>query len=139
MNHVFLCDTFKGVVKTSEKDNKYREEHADTSRKEVEYLIKSLSLSNVRILEGVFPDDTGKYIEKEKFRLSHVDVDAYYSAKDIIDWIWKKMVVGGMIIYDDYGFEGCRGIAELVEEQRNYLDRLIIHNLNGHGIVIKIA
>lgn len=44
-----------------------------------------------------------------------------------------------MIIYDDHGFEGCRRIKELVEEQRNYLDRLIIHNLNGHGIVIKIA
>jgi O-methyltransferase len=48
------------------------------------------------------------------------------------------MVIGGIIVFDDYGFSGCGGITKYVNEERNKNDRLIIHNLNGHGIIIKI-
>lgn len=137
---VYLCDTFTGVVKASDEDSKYKGgEHADTSRREVETLINAFSLSNVVILEGVFPDDTSMSIDQETFRFCHIDVDVYQSAKDILHWIWDRIVIGGIVVYDDYGFEGCNGITKLVEEQRNCHDRLIIHNLNGHAIVVKIA
>jgi O-methyltransferase len=137
---VYLCDTFMGVVKASDKDSKYRGgEHADASRNEVETLLNALGLSNVVILEGVFPDDTAKSIDGETFRFCHIDVDVYQSAKDILDWIWDKIAIGGIVVYDDYGFEGCDGITRLVEEQRHCPDRLIIHNLNGHAIVVKIT
>ena len=48
------------------------------------------------------------------------------------------MPVGGMIVFDDYGFSGCEGVTKLVDEERNKNDRIVIHNLNGHGIIIKI-
>ncbi len=60
---VFLCDTFKVVVKASEKDE----------------------LRNVRFLQGIFLDQTAHQIDSSAFRFCHVDV--YRSAKDIIDWI----------------------------------------------------
>jgi O-methyltransferase len=48
------------------------------------------------------------------------------------------MVHGGIIVYDDYGFKGCDGITKYVEEQIPREDRLVIHNLNGHAIILKL-
>jgi len=47
------------------------------------------------------------------------------------------MVPGGIIVYDDYGFSSCAGITKYVNEQVMCKDRVVIHNLNGHAIVIK--
>ena len=136
---VYLCDTFSGVVKASGKDSKYKGgEHADTTRQIVEQLLDDLGLTKVTILEGVFPEQTAHIIKESKFRFCHIDVDVYQSAKDIIDWIWDKMSLGGIIVYDDYGFHACTGITKYVEEQNNNPDRIILHNLNGHAVVIKI-
>ncbi len=136
---VFLCDTFSGVVKAGAKDSTYKGgEHADTSRQVVEELIFTrMNLDNVEILEGIFPDQTGHRLEGMKFRLCHIDVDVYQSAKDIVDWIWDRMIPGGIVLYDDYGFANCDGITEYVEEQMLFRDRIVIHNLNGHAIVLK--
>jgi len=128
------------VVKAGVKDSTYKGgEHADTSRQAVEELIFTrMNLDNVEILEGIFPDQTGHRVEGLQFRFCHIDVDIYQSAKDIVDWIWDRMVHGGIIVYDDYGFYGCDGITKYVEEQMNCRDRLVIHNLNGHAIILKL-
>ncbi|MCF6768484.1 TylF/MycF family methyltransferase [Thiotrichales bacterium 19S11-10] len=139
-NKVYLCDTFTGIVKASEKDSKYiGGEHNDTSQEIVENLIfKKMQLNNVEILTGIFPDETANKIQEDTFRLCHIDVDVYQSAHDIIEWIWSKMCVGGIIVYDDFGFKGCEGITKHVEEQMHLKDRIVLHNLNGHAIIIKI-
>lgn len=48
------------------------------------------------------------------------------------------MVYGGIIVYDDYGFKNCAGITKHVEEQMNCNDRLVVHNLNGHALILKL-
>jgi len=138
---VYLCDTFKGVVKAGPNDAVYiGGEHADTSRAAVEALVfDDLKLANVHILEGIFPDETGAAVENERFRLCHIDVDVYESAKGIVEWIDSKMAVGGIYVYDDYGFANTGGVTKFVEEQRHLPDRLVLHNLNGHAEVIRIA
>jgi O-methyltransferase len=136
---VYLCDTFQGVVKASERDRIYKGgEHADTSIQKVHTILGRLQLKNVKILTGIFPDDTEHLIPaNERFRFCHVDVDVYDGAKDIVDWMWDRLVVGGMMVYDDYGFMICDGVTRFVNEQRGLDDRIVIHNLNGHAIVIK--
>jgi len=138
-SNIYLCDTFEGVVKASEKDNAYQnQEHADTSPKIVFELINRLGLKNIEILKGIFPDDTGAQVESNKFKFCHIDVDVYESAKSVTEWIWDKMVLGGVIVFDDFGFKSMQGVTLFVESQRMKSDRLVIHNLNGHGIIIKI-
>jgi O-methyltransferase len=141
-NRTYLCDTFSGVVKAGNYDADYKGgEHCDTSREIVQQLVEDkMKLSNVTILEGVFPEESARYLEEHKttFRLCHVDVDVYQSAKDIMSWIWKRMVVGGIVVYDDYGFITCGGITRFVNEQKAMADRHVLHNLNGHAVVIKL-
>lgn len=140
--NLYIADTFEGVVKTSDKDKYYSGgEHKDTSQQIVESLLKdTVKYNNYKILKGIFPDDTAHEVGgNEIFGLCHIDVDVYDSAKDIISWVWDKMIIGGMIVFDDYGFHTCTGITKLVNEQRDLKDRIIIHNLNGHAIMVKIA
>jgi O-methyltransferase len=136
---VFLCDTFFGCVKAGPNDSAYLGgEHSDTSEQIVKDLLNQLNINNASILTGIFPEDSGNIVKDKKFRFCHIDVDIYESAKNIVDWIWDKMVPGGIFVYDDYGFMGCDGITKYVNEQIDLKDRMVIYNLNGHAIVIKI-
>ena len=137
---IYLCDTYEGIVKAGEKDHFWRGgEVSDTSVERVEELIKQLNLKNCQILKGIFPEDTGHNLADKKFRLCHIDVDVYLSAKDTLNWIWGKLEVGGVVVFDDYGHVQCDGITELVEEESEKADRLVIHNLAGHAIMIKVS
>lgn len=136
---LFLADTFTGVAKATDNDKFYNGgEHADTTIETVDFLLKN-KYQQYKILQGIFPEDTAHLIPSEdKFGLCHIDVDVYESAKDIVNWIWDKMIVGGIIVFDDYGFHTCDGVTKYVNEQKNKTDRVIIHNLNGHALMIKI-
>ncbi len=138
---LFCCDTFQGIVKASEDDNFFKGgELGDVSLDKIKNLFqKELKLDNTSFLVGIFPEDTGHEVENNKFRLCHIDVDVYLSAKDIIDWVWDKLSVGGVIVFQDYGFPRTAGITKLVNENRDRKDCVVIHNLNGNGLMIKCA
>ena len=137
---VYLCDTFEGVVKAGARDTRYHGgEHADTSVIEVERVLAAVEVANVRILKGIFPDHTAHLIPaNERFRFCHIDVDVYQSANDVMAWVWPRLVPGGIVVFDDYGFRACRGVTDLVNEMSQQ-DRLVLHNLNGHAVAVKIG
>jgi O-methyltransferase len=136
---VYLCDTFSGVVKGGGQDEFYKGgEHADTSKDLVQGLLQSLQIKNARVIQGVFPDESGSVLADCSLRLVHIDVDTYQSAKDIMEWAWRRVVPGGMVVFDDYGFSVCAGIKRLVHEQAAHADKLALHNLNGHAIIVKL-
>ena len=135
---VFLCDTWHGVVKTSAIDIYYRDgKHDDASREVVEQLTQKLGLRNVELLQGTFPDETAAPIADRTFRMCHCDVDVYDSAKDVFEWVWPRLSPGGVVVFDDYGCPATPGVTKLVDQQRMLEDRLVLHNLNGHGVVVK--
>lgn len=137
-NMVYLCDTFKGVVKAGALDPRYKGgELADSSPEVVDRLVRKVGLNNVQVLAGIFPEETGHLIADREFRFCHIDVDVYQSAADCVGWVWPRLINGGLIVYDDYGFKGCEGVTRFVNEQRLERDRLILHNLNGHAVAIK--
>ena len=137
---VYLCDTFTGIVKASRADWFYTGgEHSDASRADVEDLVfRRMGLENVRIVEGAFPESATFEMDQTRFRFCHIDVDVYESANDILRWVWDRMVIGGIVVYDDYGFPRTSGVTKHVNEQQALPDRLYLYNLNGHGILIKI-
>lgn len=135
----YLADTFVGVAKATEKDTFYNGgEHADTSQEVVENLLSN-KYHKYKILKGIFPNETSSLINDDiEFGFCHIDVDVYESSKDIVDWVWSRLIKGGIIVFDDYGFHTCDGVTKFVNEQKNKSDRVVIHNLNGHAVVIKL-
>jgi O-methyltransferase len=135
----YLCDTFTGVAKAGASDRHYKgREHADTSKEAVLALARRLELHRIEVLEGVFPDESGIFVADKRFRFCHIDVDVYQSGLDVLEFVWPRMVRGGMVVFDDYGSLSTGGITQLVNEQRVEADRLMLHNLNGHAIFVKL-
>lgn len=139
VNNLYLCDTFSGVVKTGEKDSQYKGgEHADCSIDNVKYVLSLTNPNKVKILQGIFPEDTASQIPSEEvFKFAHIDVDVYQSTKDILEWVWEKLVVGGVVVFDDYGVVQCDGVTKIVNEYLSRTDRVTTYNLNGHAVMVK--
>lgn len=138
---IYLADTFCGVCKSGEMDLYYKGgEHNDTSEKIVYNLLHETVRNykdRIKILKGVFPDETGDLISKdERIKLIHIDVDVYKSARDIILWLENKLTDDAFVIFDDYGFETCNGITKYVNEL-NKDNWFLIYNINGHAILTK--
>ena len=137
---VFLCDTFEGVVKAGSEDKSYRGgEHADTSVPVVQDLVKKLEVTNLEILVGIFPEDTEQKVADRNFRFCHIDVDVYQSGKDVLSWVWPRLAVGGIVVFDDFGFSSTRGITQLVHEQEVQPGLVCVQNINGHAIFVKTS
>ncbi len=138
---MFLADTFQGVAKAGSEDPWYRGgEHADTSPTMVQALADRVGVS-VELLIGMFPEDTAARIEDRTFRLVHIDVDVYDSARDTLEWAWPRLSVGGVVVFDDYGSFQCEGVATLGRQlfALNLQVGRLVHNLNGHLVLFKLT
>lgn len=137
-NKVYLFDTFEGIVKASDIDDCYNGgEHSDTNEYIVKKLVDDLNLDNTIICKGIFPDQTSHLLPNEPIAFCHIDVDVYNSAKDIFNFVWSKMLSGGIVVFDDYGFITTKGVTLLVNELKKQDDLICLYNLNGHAVFIK--
>lgn len=134
-----LCDTFSGVALAGERDPSYHGgEHADTSVEIVESLFRGCLLNRPDIRVGIFPTETGQAIAGQSFSFVHIDVDVYESALRAAEAAWPLMSAGGAMVFDDYGFVKTQGVRRAVDELGERLDGCLrIHNLNGHGLLLK--
>ncbi len=139
---VVLADTFRGVVGAGSEDPWYRGgEHADTSVAMVEDLLGRFPGVRTQVAEGMFPDDTGDALAERSLRLVHIDVDVYDSAKATLEWAWPRLGVGGLVVFDDYGFYECEGVAALGAELMAAAGTVLrgITSLNGHLTLVKLT
>jgi O-methyltransferase len=135
---LYLADTFRGVVKTGKADTSYKGgEHAETSPEIVQILLTTNGLNDYTILEGVFPEETSSKISAECIRFCHIEVDVYQSAKDIFEWLWPRLSVGGVVVFGDYGLSTCPGVTKFVNELVGRAGLVFVHNLNGHAVLVK--
>ena len=136
---VYAADTFRGVVKASDWEHYKDGAHADTSRNVVLDLLEEVAAKNCVILEGIFPEDTGGEVSEEVFSLVHIDVDVYRSARDVFEFVWERVSVGGVVVFDDYGFvSACPGIRRLVTELKSDGDKLFLPGPSGHAYILKL-
>jgi O-methyltransferase len=137
---MFLCDTFTGVVKAGAEDRVYRGgEHGDADERTVLELAGRMGLKNVEVLVGVFPEETGAAVADRVFAFAHIDVDVYGGARDAFRWLLPRLLVGGVVVFDDYGSTATDGIRRFVDELHGHPDLAIVRNLNGQAVAIRRA
>jgi hypothetical protein len=54
-------------------------------------------------------------VEQELFGLVHVDVDIYSASISCLNFFWPRLVKGGIMVVDDYGFTTCLGVKQAVD------------------------
>ncbi|HKR26200.1 MAG TPA: TylF/MycF/NovP-related O-methyltransferase [Acidobacteriaceae bacterium] len=109
-----LFDTFAGMPETDHAHDLHRMgDFADTSLESVRSFVGNRERTECH--PGFIPD-TFTGMERSAIALAHVDVDIYRSVKDCCDFIYPRLVPGGTMIFDDYGFPTCPGAREAVDE-----------------------
>lgn len=60
--------------------------------------------------------DTLDVVSDKKFCLVHIDCDQYRSVKECVEFFYPRMVKGGIMIFDDYGFVLTPGATKAVDD-----------------------
>lgn len=113
---VWGIDSFEGLPDASEHDNYHKKgDFAETSYENLKGYF-AIQHRNVNLLQGFSPYVFNAIHPHKKFSYVHVDVDLYQSVKDALDYFYPRMVEGGIMIFDDYGFESTSGAKIAIDE-----------------------
>jgi len=116
-------DTFAGQPAESWREGDVHRpgEFADTSFDAV----RAAMPQNVVLVPGLFPASARDFSEWICF--AHVDFDLGQSTVDAIDWLRPRMASGGIVVFDDWGWKNCPGVAKAIKETGLPVKRSEVH------------
>ena len=133
-----LFDTFQGMPSTANDDPCGIKEgrFGDTSLSAVQEYLKEFPF--VKFHLGYIPDTLAP-VKESRFAFVHIDVDLYQTTKDCLEFFYQRMVSGGVMIFDDYGWaifrdSEKRAADEFFRDKEETLTSL----RTGQCIVIKL-
>lgn len=135
----FVCDTFSGVVNSSQKDTFFKNgEYSNASIEDVKE-VENITGQKFYIVEGIFPDSIEKINISKPVSFAHIDVDTYVSAKESLDFLLENAIQGAMIILDDYGGWFTDGVTKFGNELKSNKELVVIPNHLGQLIIYKLS
>ena len=134
----FVCDTFSGVVGSSEVDTFFKNsEYKDANPNDVRE-VENKTGQKFNIVEGIFPSSINNFVINKPISFAHIDVDTYVSAKQSLDFLLNNSINGAMIILDDYGGWFTDGITKFGNELKQNKQLVVIPNHLGQLIIYKL-
>lgn len=133
-----LFDTFTGLPPIADKDPSGLKPgmFGDVNLNDVKDYLQMFSFTVFH--PGVMPE-TFEAVEDRRFAFVHVDVDLYKTAKDCCDFFYSRMVRGGVMIFDNYGFQPYRGAEKrAVDEFFNDKPECPVSLPTGQCLIIKL-
>jgi predicted O-methyltransferase YrrM len=91
---------------------------------------------NIHVLKGWIPERFAE-VGDRLFKLVHIDVDLYAPTRDSLAFFYERMVPGGIIVMDDYGFANCPGAHRAANAFMATRPESIIHLPTGQGVIIR--
>ena len=92
--------------------------------------------ANVAYHRGWIPDGFRDSAEL-RFSLVHLDVDLYQPTRDALAFFYRRLLPGGVLICDDYGFLTCPGATRAVEEFMGGVEERLIRLPTGQAYFVK--
>lgn len=131
-----LFDSFTGMPETDKEADLHKKgDFQDTS---LESVTAWIGQGNVIYHQGWLPD-TFAGLEDEKIAFSHIDVDIKSSVRGCCEFIYPRLVPGGVMIFDDYGHVTCPGARAAVDEFFADKPEKPLVLAHGQAIVFKLT
>ena len=114
---LFLFDTFSGFADqdvSKESNAAPIGAFTDTSLSSVKSFVGESR--NIIYCPGFFPDTTTAVPDGEFFSFVHLDCDLYAPTLKALDFFYRRMAEGGMIVIHDYSNPFWPGVARAVDE-----------------------
>lgn len=88
------------------------------SKEQLEQVLDNKQCGNmVELIEGDILETVPDYIDKHpelKVALLHLDVDIYEPSKCSLEYLWGRLVKGGILVLDDYGI--FPGVTKAIDD-----------------------
>jgi hypothetical protein len=120
-NKFYLFDSFEGLSEFKDEDLKDNKVSSPEKRKKEFACSLSIVKDNLReysfieYKKGWIPEKF-KDVEETSFSFVHIDVDLYQPIKDSLEFFYPKIIKGGVIVLDDYGYLTFPGAKQAVDE-----------------------
>ena len=132
---LYLFDTFAGIPhQTGDFDLHRAGDFADTSLEAVRELLGGFE--GISLNPGIFPATATPEHQAARYAFVHIDVDIERSVADCCAFFYPRLVAGGMLLFDDYGFPTCPGVRRAVDRHCNDLDLRPTYLPTGQALLI---
>lgn len=110
---VRLFDSFTGMPKTDDvKDVHQAGDFGDTSLAAVQSVVGT---DGVEYHAGFIPQ-TFEGLSVDRIAFAHVDLDLHAAILESCKFIYPRLIKGGVVVFDDYGFPSCPGARIAVDD-----------------------
>lgn len=136
---LYLFDSFRGLPKTDgERDKWFSEgEFGEARVEDVKELLSGFE-ERVEIIPGWIPQ-TFAGLEDQSYAFVHLDLDLYRSTLDSCEYFYPRLLPGGVLLFDEYGFAAARGEKDAVDEYFADKPEAAIALPTGQAVVLKAA
>lgn len=113
--NLFLFDSFEGLPQETEYDNIHKK--GDFSAEGMYDRVSTyfLPYNNVNVIKGWIPNSFSNFTES-KICFLHLDLDLYEGYKHTLEFVWPRLVSGGIVAMDDYNATTCLGAKKAVDD-----------------------
>ena len=137
-----LFDSFEGMAAVdSENDRHEVGDFANTSLDHVKRFVTGNAEADpagiAQFHKGWIPD-TFAGLDEVRLCFAHIDLDLYQSILDSLAFVYPRLLSGGAIVFDDYGFASCPGARRAVDEYFADKPEKPFALGTGQGLVIKL-
>lgn len=138
----YIFDSFEGLSKFDEediplgglKDEEARKKEFACGENIVQENLKEFNF--IEYKKGWIPTRFHE-VNSNKFSFVHIDVDMYQPIFDAFKFFYERMLPGGIIVFDDYGFTFFPGAKKAVDEFMRDKDDFFIALSSGQAFMIK--
>jgi len=113
---IYLFDSFEGLPSIDpDKDVSFEKgQFANDDVASIERLLSEFNdVTDIR--KGWIPDSFAG-LEDSSYAFAHLDVDLYQSTLDCCEYFYPRLVAGGALLFDEYGFAEALGERDAVDE-----------------------
>lgn len=126
-----LFDSFEGLPDAGEYDLHRRGDFSDVNFNDVKHYLSDCP--NIHYHVGWFNE-----IQKPdiKYDFVHIDADLYESTNQALEYFYPRMKPGGIMIFDDYYWEGTPGVRKAIYDFLCNKKEYCINLHNYQGLII---
>jgi O-methyltransferase len=128
-------DSFEGVSQPKAFDKTYWKK-GDLATSEEIAKRNLADFPFAKLYKGWIPE-VFKNVQDSKYCFVHIDVDLYEPTRDSVEYFYSKLVPGGLMICDDYGFLSCPGARKAFDDFFIGKPEQVIEAPTGQGFIVK--
>jgi len=132
----YLVDTYEGMVPEliAEDDTAaFRRNYSDC----YEFVLDSFKdYSNVSVVKGIVPEVL-PHVESDRIAYLSLDMNCAPPEEAALEYFWPKMVSGGFILLDDYGYSGYENQRKVHNAFAEAQGVSVLALPTGQGLIIK--